>query len=92
MKAKTIICIALCVLVLLGFLSYTAEAKPNCDSCLKAGYPYLCKATINSGVCFQNAGDVTCDGGGCVCCRKQATSGCESCEDSDEVDDDDDDI
>jgi hypothetical protein len=92
MKARTLLCVALCVLALIGYFAVTAEAKPNCEGCLKAGYPYLCRATINSGVCFQNAGDVTCDGDGCVCCRKTATTGCESCEDNDEVDDDDEDI
>lgn len=90
-KIQKLLIAALAMLVLLTvFAAFTAEAKPNCDSCQKAGYPYLCRATINSGICFQNAGDVTCDGDGCVCCRKTATTGCQSCEDDDEVDDDED--
>ncbi len=90
-STKTIVLIALGLVMLLCFVSQPAEAKPTCDSCLKAGYPYLCKATISDGKCFQNAGDVSCDGNGCVCCRKTATSGCQSCEDDDEPEEDDDD-
>lgn len=94
MKRSTILAIAvLCFILAMSYVTFTAEAsKPTCDSCTRAGYPYLCRATINSGKCFQNAGDVTCDGDGCVCCKKQAGPGCESCDGDDVEDDDEDDV
>ena len=90
--SSTTIVVALLALVLMLCFIGQAEAKPSCDSCLKAGYPYLCKGSISDGKCFQNAGDVTCDGAGCICCKKTASSGCQSCEDDDEPDEDDDDM
>lgn len=83
------VCMIVCALLVLMCFLGSAEAKPSCDSCMKAGFPYLCKGSISDGKCFQNAGDVTCDGDGCICCKKQASSGCQSCEDDDEPDDDD---
>ena len=79
--------VTLALLVVL-LLCTAVDAKPNCDECLKAGYPYLCKATINSGICFQDSGDAQCDGDGCTCCRKKATSGCVTCEEDDGDEDD----
>lgn len=89
-RLTTILVVALVLLAIFAIVATPALAnKPTCDRCMKSGYPYLCKATMQSGLCFQNAGDATCDGSGCTCCRKEAGAGCRSCDDLDEDEDDD---
>lgn len=90
MSRRYFLLIALCCMMLLAFVCTRADAaKLTCDQCQAKNYPYLCKGTFRSGVCLGNAGEVSCEGGQCTCCRSTAMSGCESC-DADEDDDDDD--
>lgn len=63
-----------------------AEARPTCDSCLATGYPYFCKASITSHICFTKAGDAQCDHLSCVCCKAELLGGCSVCELTDEDD------
>lgn len=89
-RASVVIAFALIAMILMATLVIPAEAKtPTCESCMKSGHPYLCKATMQSGACFNNAGDAVCDGQGCTCCKKQAGPGCQSCDDADDDDEDD---
>ena len=90
-RTTVAVSVALVAAVLVASFGVTAEAKITCDSCMKSGHPYLCKATMQSGACFNGAGDATCDGNGCVCCKKTAGPGCQSCDAADDDDEDDED-
>lgn len=68
----------------------------TCSYCQKRGFPYVCRAPLQSGLCFTNSGDVRCDGEkGCTCCRTADANGCTFCSmeaDWDAYDDGEDDI
>ena len=72
------------LLLVLLFLSDVGEARPSCESCLASGYPYFCKASITSHICFTKAGDAQCDHLTCVCCKAELLGGCRVCEEADE--------
>lgn len=56
------------------------ELKLSCSYCQERGYPYLCHATMESGTCFSNAGEINCNGAkGCTCCRLADAAGCTFC-------------
>ena len=74
------------MLIMDSGLCQVAEARPTCDSCLATGYPYFCKASITSHICFTKAGDAQCDHLSCVCCKAELLGGCSVCELTDEDD------
>ncbi|KAK7196198.1 hypothetical protein NESM_000555100 [Novymonas esmeraldas] len=52
----------------------------TCSYCQERGYPYLCQATMASGICFINSGEMSCNGEkGCTCCRTADAAGCTFC-------------
>ncbi|TPP48399.1 hypothetical protein CGC21_13745 [Leishmania donovani] len=60
--------------------SLVIELKLSCSYCQERGYPYLCHATMESGTCFSNAGEINCNGAkGCTCCRLADAAGCTFC-------------
>lgn len=74
-----------------------AEKPPlDCSYCRSRGFPYLCHATMASGICFVNSGDMRCEGEkGCECCRTTNAAGCSLCSmeaDWDAYDDEEEDI
>lgn len=91
--------LACVLLLLLASASYhVTAAKPplDCTYCQGRGFPYVCKATMESGICFVNSGDMRCEGeAGCQCCRTANAAGCTLCSveaDWDAYDDDEEDI
>eukprot|EP00658_Telonema_sp_P-2_P015172 TRINITY_DN15823_c0_g1_i1.p1 TRINITY_DN15823_c0_g1~~TRINITY_DN15823_c0_g1_i1.p1 ORF type:complete len:199 (-),score=61.13 TRINITY_DN15823_c0_g1_i1:41-637(-) len=82
-KITTCCCVAMVVVVT---MMTVAEARPTCESCLATGYPYFCKASITSHICFTKAGDAQCDHLSCVCCKAELLGGCSVCEETDEDD------
>lgn len=95
-----LVCVVqLLLLVLLslnGVPAAAAKAPLDCTYCQGRGFPYVCKATMESGICFVNSGDMRCEGEkGCECCRTASAAGCTLCSmeaDWDAYDDDEDDI
>ncbi|KAG5464112.1 hypothetical protein LSCM1_00292 [Leishmania martiniquensis] len=55
------------------------EGKVTCAFCQERGYPYLCQATMASGICFRNSGEMKCKENKCTCCRLVDAAGCTFC-------------